>query len=172
MVKSDKESDRSSSSAGSGPTGVKSVFLVVEGQDKGRKIEVEQGTCRALGRSLDDVERTKIFSVDTTLSLDENSKKLVVQYLSRQFQGGQAKNSDKPGVEMLGGFLRDHDVALQDISISRLHAMLYYDASGRVGVLDLVSKNGTFVNGAEVESKILKKGDLVTIGGTKIRFEA
>ena len=49
--------------------------------------------------------------------------------------------------------------------------MLFYDDSGLVGILDLVSKNGTYVNGAEVESKILKKGDLITVGGTKIRFE-
>ena len=49
---------------------------------------------------------------------------------------------------------------------------IFFDDSGMVGILDLVSKNGTFVNGAEVESKILKKGDLITVGGTKIRFES
>lgn len=75
-------------------------------------------------------------------------------------------------MENLGGFLRGNDIPLKDIAISRLHAMLFYDESGTIGILDLVSKNGTFVNGAEVESKILKKGDLITVGGTKIRFES
>lgn len=154
----------------------KVVFSVVEGKSKGEKIELEQGTCRALGRSLDDTERTKIFSVDAHVGLDEASKKLVMQYLSKQFQ----KTSSRPvatiarqdAQEMLGGFVRGSDIQVKDVAISRLHAMLFFDESGVVGILDLVSKNGTYVNGAEVESKILKKGDLITIGGTKIRFES
>jgi len=150
------------------------AFLVVEGKNKGERIEIEKGTCRALGRSLDDAERTKIFSVDAAASLDENSKKLVMQYLSKQFQkspGSAGGTASSGGLETLGGFLRGNDIPLKDIAISRLHAMLFYDEAGTVGILDLVSKNGTYVNGAEVESKILKKGDLITIGGTKIRFE-
>ncbi|MBI4373307.1 MAG: FHA domain-containing protein, partial [Deltaproteobacteria bacterium] len=53
---------------------------------------------------------------------------------------------------------------------SRLHAMVFYGDSG-VGILDLVSKNGTFVGGVEIESRLLKKGDIVSIGSTKIRLE-
>lgn len=158
-------------------SGQKVTFAIVEGKNKGEKLDLEKGTCRALGRSLDDAERTKIFSLDAAVSLDENSKKLVMQYLSKQFKksGSVAAPSSSSGggaMENLGGFLRGNDIPLKDIAISRLHAMLFYDESGTIGILDLVSKNGTFVNGAEVESKILKKGDLITIGGTKIRFEA
>jgi uncharacterized protein len=156
-------------------TGEKASFLVVEGKNKGERIEIEKGTCRALGRSLDDAERTKIFAVDAAVSLDENSKKVVMQYLSRQFHKGEgAKAAARPrsGDENLGGFVRESDVPLKDTAISRLHAMLFFDDSGLVGILDLVSKNGTYVNGAEVESKILKKGDLISVGGTKIRFES
>jgi pSer/pThr/pTyr-binding forkhead associated (FHA) protein len=48
--------------------------------------------------------------------------------------------------------------------------MVFYD--GRtVGVLDLVSKNGTFVNGQEVESRVLKPGDMIEIGETNIVYE-
>lgn len=158
------------------PSGEKAVFLIVEGKNKGERIDLEKGTCRALGRSLDDAERTKIFAVDAAVSLDDASKKVVMQYLSKQFHKGDgAKSGPRPraaGTESLGGFVRENDVQLKDTAISRLHAMLFYDESGLVGILDLVSKNGTFVNGAEVESKILKKGDLITVGGTKIRFEA
>lgn len=159
------------------PSGETAVFLIVEGKSKGEKIEIEKATCRALGRSLDDAERTKIFSVESAVSLDDNSKKLVMQYLNKQFQRGlsSARTSSRQGAaggEMLGGFVRAKDIQLKDIAVSRLHAMLFYDESGMVGILDLVSRNGTYVNGAEVESKVLKKGDLITIGGTKIRFEA
>lgn len=145
--------------------GEKTTFMIVEGKNKGEKIELEKGTCRALGRSLDDAERTKIFSVDSAISLDESSKKLVMQYVSHQFRKGVSK-------EPFGGFVRGPDFQVRDLSVSRLHAMLFFDESGEVGILDLVSRNGTFVNGVEVESKILKKGDLISIGGTKIRFES
>jgi len=170
-LRNDKEPAGAAPRAGSGQ---KVFFSIVEGKNKGEKIDLEKGTCRALGRSLDDAERTKIFSVDSAASLDENSKKIVMQYLSKQFQkGGPVSSSPAAGgIENLGGFARGNDVPLKDIAISRLHAMLFYDDSNSVGILDLVSKNGTFVNGAEVESKILKKGDLITVGGTKIRFEA
>jgi uncharacterized protein len=156
-------------------SGEKAAFIIVEGKNKGERIELEKGTCRALGRTLDDAERTKIFAVDAAVSLDDNSKKVVMQYLSRQFhkgEGGGASARSKAGGEILGGFVRENDFPLKDIAISRLHAMLFFDDSGLVGILDLVSKNGTYVNGAEVESKILKKGDLITVGGTKIRFES
>lgn len=157
-------------------SGEKAVFVIVEGKNKGEKIDLEKGTCRALGRTLDDAERTKIFSVDAAATLDDSSKKVVMQYLSKQFHKGEASKAtargSKAGTENLGGFVRENDFPLKDSSISRLHAMLFYDDSGLVGILDLVSKNGTYVNGAEVESKILKKGDLITVGGTKIRFES
>lgn len=155
-------------------SGEKAVFVIVEGKNKGERIELDKGTCRALGRTLDDAERTKIFAVDAAVSLDDTSKKVVMQYLSRQFHKGEGAKLSRPkgGGEELGGFVRESDVPLKDSAISRLHAMLFFDDSGLVGILDLVSKNGTYVNGAEVESKILKKGDLITVGGTKIRFES
>lgn len=156
-------------------SGEKATFIIVEGKNKGERIELDKGTCRALGRSLDDAERTKIFAVDAAVTLDDASKKVVMQYLSKQFHKSDEARSpgrSKAGEENLGGFIRESDIPLKDVAISRLHAMLFYDDSSLVGILDLVSKNGTFVNGAEVESKILKKGDLITVGGTKIRFES
>lgn len=153
------------------PQGAKTVFSVVEGKNKGEVIELEEGTCRAIGRSLDDTQSTRIFSVDSAITLDDTSKKLVIQYVSRQFKKGGGSRK-KGGGEAIGSFVRGPDFQVSDLAVSRLHAMIFFDESGEVGILDLVSKNGTFVNGVEVESRVLKKGDLVTIGGTKIRFES
>lgn len=154
------------------PAGERVRFAVVEGKNNGLLIEVQKGTCRALGRSLDETERTRVFSVESTVSLDDNSKKLVMNYVAKQFQkaGGSRPVQSTGGEGNLGGFRRAADVPISDGAVSRLHAMLFF-GEGTVGILDLVSKNGTFVNGVEVESKILKKGDLITVGGTKIRFE-
>jgi len=150
----------------------KAVFGVVEGKNKGEKVELVKGTCRAIGRSLDDMERTRVLAVDASIHLDDTHKKLVTQYLARQFQKSPAAPKSVEGQETIGNFIRGPDFQLQDGIVSRLHAMLFYDGSGTVGILDLVSRNGTYVNGAEVESKTLKKGDLITIGSTKIRYEA
>jgi hypothetical protein len=148
------------------------TFLIVEGKNKGEKLEIERGSCRALGRSLDDIERTKIFSVDSSVSLDEASKKVVMQFVARQFnKGGLSNRMSAPGGDEISGFVRGADFPIRDLSVSRLHAMIFHDDSGTIGILDLVSKNGTYVNGAEVESKLLKKGDLISIGGIKLRFE-
>lgn len=154
-----------------GETSEKAVFSVVEGKNKGQIIEIERGTCRAMGRSLDDVDRTTIFSVSSAVGLDENSKKLVMGYVSKQFKKSGAVTKTDKGNEAIGGFVRGPDIQVRDGAVSRLHAMIFFDGSGSVGILDLVSKNGTYINGAEVESKLLKKGDLVAIGGTKIRYE-
>ncbi len=89
-----------------------------------------------------------------------------MNYIGKQF----AKGSAHPGGGELGTFQRLQDIYFHDGAISRLHAMLFYDEAG-VGILDLVSKNGTYVNGVEVESKILKRGDLVMVGSTKFRWE-
>ncbi len=144
-------------------------FQIVEGENKGDLIELEKGCCRAIGRSLEDQEKTKVFSVGSALSLDEVSKKLVMNYIAKQNERDGAPSRGEG--ESFGAFRRISDVTLRDTSVSRLHAMLFFGEAG-VGVLDLVSKNGTFVNGAEVESRILKKGDLLTIGATKIRYES
>ncbi len=147
--------------------GKKVVCLIVEGADKGQKFEVVQGSCRALGRSLDEAERTKLLSAnEAVVTLDDFSKKLVFSYVAKHF----GKKESAVGAADFAGFQREPDFVLKDKSISRLHAMIFFGETG-VGVLDLVSKNGTFVNGIEVESKMLKAGDLITVGGSKIRFE-
>lgn len=141
----------------------KAVFLVVEGVDKGERFEIPHGACRAIGRSLDEAERTRLMNAGSMVSLDDFSKKLVFSYVAKQF-------GKKEGGAGFAGFQREPDFILQDKSISRLHAVLFFDESG-IGILDLVSKNGTFVNGIEIESKILKTGDLIAVGTSKIRFE-
>lgn len=150
----------------------KVFFSIVEGKNKGERIELERGVCRAVGRSIEDVEKTRVFSMDSVITLDESSKKIVMQYLAKHFQKSSTRAARKDAQqETIGNFIRGPDFQIYDASVSRLHAMMFYDESGSVGILDLVSRNGTFVNGGEIESKILKKGDLITLGNTKIRFE-
>lgn len=145
-------------------------FRVIEGTDSGLKFQIERGTCRAIGRGETDPNRTMIFNVDLALSLDEGTKNLILQYIAKQFRKTAKFSPVQEGAEQFGTFRRTSDIVLTDHSLSRLHAMIFAD-EGQVGILDLVSKNGTYVNGQEVESRMLQKGDIVEMGETKIVFE-
>lgn len=141
-------------------------FRVTEGPDRQMTFQLEEGACRAIGRGSIDPNKTQVFTVDVALALDDNTKNLVLKYIGKQFR----RKDSGSGGSGFGGFRRAPDIVLTDSSLSRLHAMFFHDRDG-VGILDLVSKNGTFVGGREVESAILAKGAVVEIGETKIVFE-
>ena len=69
------------------------------------------------------------------------------------------------------GRLPECDVVLGDPNVSRRHAEIRRQGTGFI-VVDLGSTNGTRVNGAGVKERHLVDGDEITVGGTKIRFEA
>ena len=62
------------------------------------------------------------------------------------------------------------DLLLDDVSVSRHHAVFTRTASGRITVRDLNSLNGTYVNGARVEETTLHGADEVQIGKYKLVF--
>src|SRR3954470_11710113 len=67
-----------------------------------------------------------------------------------------------PGLGSLGG----------DTEISRVHARVFHDPSGRLTVEDLGSTNGTFVNGNRISGQqALNPGDEVRVGQTTMSVE-
>lgn len=56
------------------------------------------------------------------------------------------------------------DVQIVDDAVSRQHARLEVDADGTVLLLDLRSKEGTFVDGEPVQRRVLEIGDRFRIG--------
>ncbi|HET6498296.1 MAG TPA: FHA domain-containing protein [Coriobacteriia bacterium] len=62
-----------------------------------------------------------------------------------------------------------HDIFLNDVTVSRTHAVLESRASD-VTVEDMGSLNGTYVNGVRVERAALRDGDLVHIGRFQMLF--
>jgi pSer/pThr/pTyr-binding forkhead associated (FHA) protein len=65
-----------------------------------------------------------------------------------------------------------NDIVLDDVTVSRHHALFMSTASGRVTVRDLNSLNGTYVNGSRVEEVALRTYDEVQIGKFKLKFLA
>jgi|SoiMethySBSTD1v2_1073268.scaffolds.fasta_scaffold592337_1 hypothetical protein len=76
--------------------------------------------------------------------------------------------ADKP---VLIGRLPDCEITLSDPNVSRRHAEVRPFGTGFL-VVDLGSTNGTRVNGATVSEHQLKDGDAITVGATRIRFDA
>lgn len=146
------------------------TFRVVSGPNNGLTFHLERLTCKAIGRSITDPNKTAMFNVEVSLALDEGTKGLIQHYIGKQFKEVKKGEAPPAASGVTGPFKRTSDVIIDDMAISRLHCMVFYGETG-VGVLDLVSKNGTFVNGEEVESRLLKKGDMIEMGETKIIFE-
>jgi hypothetical protein len=144
------------------------VFEIAEGKNKGQVVKLPMGTCKAIGRSLDDLNKTQAFNMDFAMTLDDLTKKLIMNYIAKSSPNEKSSEKESSGSN-IGSFKRLPDLILDDPAISRLHAMLFHDNKG-AGILDLVSKNGTYVNGEEVESKTLQDGDLVEVGGSKLVF--
>lgn len=66
-----------------------------------------------------------------------------------------------------------NDVALSwDGEVSRLHAVLELVGVDWVLTDDRMSRNGSYVNGERVSSRVLRSGDLVAVGETLIAFVA
>ncbi|MEW2304228.1 FHA domain-containing protein [Streptomyces sp. NPDC006655] len=65
----------------------------------------------------------------------------------------------------------ENTVVISSPSVSRFHAEIVFDEDRGYVLRDLESSNGTLVNGAEVESRLLQPGDVITLGDQEFRFE-
>jgi pSer/pThr/pTyr-binding forkhead associated (FHA) protein len=76
----------------------------------------------------------------------------------------------KKGTSLTIGRRDDNDMVIDDPAVSGHHAKI--DSLGdRFVLIDLKSKNGTFVNEQLIDSRWLTKGDVVTIGGHTLVLE-
>ncbi len=81
---------------------------------------------------------------------------------------GRPADVSAPGAIKIGRNT-DNDIVIPDVLASRHHATLIPGAQG-TEIRDNRSINGTFVNGARVESAMLHDGDTVTIGNVDLVF--
>lgn len=64
----------------------------------------------------------------------------------------------------------DNDLVIDDLMVSRYHALIRELPSGEDELRDLGSSNGTFVNGRGIDRQVLRDGDVVSIGGYLFQF--
>jgi len=88
-----------------------------------------------------------------------------LEILSGPFQG--QKHTFRSQLTI--GRKSDNKVRLIDAKVSRNHAKILATDEGFL-IEDMKSSNGTFVNGENITSHLLRPGDTITIGFTEIRF--
>jgi len=72
-----------------------------------------------------------------------------------------------PGATVIGRSVSS-DVVINDTSVSRRHAELAV-SNGSCTVTDLKSRNGTYLNGEQIETAELRDGDRLTLGEVQVR---
>lgn len=88
--------------------------------------------------------------------------------ISEPFAGQQFQLA---GTQCQIGRLSHNDIVLDDPAISWEHAQLEY-RDGQWRVLNVLSTNGTFVNGEPVHEAALDNGDTVAFGRVQFRFQS
>ena len=65
----------------------------------------------------------------------------------------------------------DNDIALTgNLEVSRYHAELRRNPDGSFEILDLGSRDGTYVNGERITRALLAERDVISIGRATFRF--
>ncbi|MBN2184870.1 MAG: FHA domain-containing protein [Candidatus Krumholzibacteriota bacterium] len=94
-----------------------------------------------------------------------NPPKLIVRLKNRPL-----KTYTFTGKQLTIGRLPDNDIVIDNLSVSRKHAVIHAWKSG-YHIKDLDSKNHTYLNGQKVDSGELNTGDMITIGKYQIHFQ-
>jgi hypothetical protein len=145
----------------------RALCKVIAGPNAGDMIALDVNACRLIGRHLSENE-TAFIDRDGNRMLDAAANHLLGEELSQHLaQKSEAQPAVANPQMALGAFERGPDVIFADDAISRAHAMLFYDEHG-VGIVDLASTNGTYVNTQRVGLTMLRDGDVVSIGSSEV----
>ena len=118
------------------------------------------------------VETTQTFSAEEVGALEHEDFGLEGPALIVRAGGGRAGESFRPtGERTRIGRSPDCDIFLDDVTVSRNHAVLVH-RNGKYYVEDQGSLNGTFVNRKRIDSAALSEGDELQIGKYRMTFIA
>jgi hypothetical protein len=107
---------------------------------------------------------------DTGLGLGDADHGLEGPALVVRSGGGRAGETFRPaGERTVIGRSPDCDIFLDDVTVSRKHALLVNEG-GRFRIEDQGSLNGTFVNKKRIDSAPLANGDELQIGKYRLAF--
>lgn len=140
---------------------MKVVVEVDKGANKGTRYEIPVRSYRAIGRSA---------GKDVTVQLSSHGDRLLdpddVKRIEEHLRGRAPTTLENEDKMRIGAFRRGRDILIDDEKVSRTHAMIFVDEEGP-SVVDLLSTNGTLVNGKRVGDADLKDGDIINVGKTR-----
>ena len=131
--------------------------------------------CGALLHTAESGEQTQTFSPEESVELLDTLDDFGVHgpALVVRSGGGRSGETFTPeGDSTTIGRSPDCGVFLDDVTVSRKHAVLQKREDGRWEIEDQGSLNGTFVNRRRVESAELSDGDELQIGKYRLTFFA
>jgi pSer/pThr/pTyr-binding forkhead associated (FHA) protein len=131
---------------------------VLSGPEQGMRWSIEDGTYRVVGRAGADNESTVQLNREGDRMLDSDQRAVVEGMLDARADRGVRTRFKRRGP----------DILLHDGSVSRTHALIFVDQSG-ISVADLMSTNGTKVNGAPISDVDVLAGDMVQIGQSRLK---
>jgi len=101
-----------------------------------------------------------------TLKMNKN----LLNELPRSYLLYNDRRIDLPVTEMIIGRDSTCDVSINDNNLSRFHSKIRF-TEGNYCIIDMESKNGTYINAKNIKSKILTNGDIISVGNNKILFK-
>ena len=105
------------------------------------------------------------------VTIEAEGERKTARYALRTIKGLPLDGYYELNGTMRVGRSEESDIALNDPSVSRSHAVIDTEGDAPT-VRDLGSTNGTFVNGRRVQREALRDGDDVRFGNTRMRFES
>jgi pSer/pThr/pTyr-binding forkhead associated (FHA) protein len=92
-----------------------------------------------------------------------------VQHAFLEIMDEEKRRINLGETDIIIGRTSDCDIQIMASNVSRRHARISY-TNEEYRIEDLDSTNGIFVNGVKVERCVLRKHDVLEIGGVKILF--
>ena len=85
-------------------------------------------------------------------------------------KGKEFELEEPVATSLLGGRDPRHPIAILDTTVSREHFRIDHIRDG-FRLVDLGSRNRTFLNGIPIRENMLRSGDVIAVGDSELRFE-
>jgi pSer/pThr/pTyr-binding forkhead associated (FHA) protein len=97
------------------------------------------------------------------------AKAYLVKLETEGFEGKRWEITSKP---LVIGRNKEADVMILSRQVSRLHCVISLNQNGEFTIADMLSHNGTKVNGQKVQEVVLQPWDRIAIGDVNFIFKA